>query len=184
MGKRLLERCSRRTLILAAVLTGTVLATTAATAAVSSVIDSSGTIFGCYATSSGNGLHTLYLLDVGTSCPKNTTAIQWNQTGPQGPIGATGPQGATGDTGPQGPVGPSTAGSAGLDVQHVFAAGTGSARATCPADHPYVLGGGGEVNGVGALLVSQGFFSTLPYSWEVASTDPTTPVVAVAICSK
>src|SRR5436305_4248795 len=34
-----------------------------------------------------------------TSCPKNSTAVNWNATGPQGPTGPAGPMG------PQGPQG-------------------------------------------------------------------------------
>lgn len=50
-----------------------------------------------------------------TTCTSGETALNWNQTGPQGakgpggpkgPPGPAGPQGATGATGPQGPAGP------------------------------------------------------------------------------
>jgi hypothetical protein len=97
---------------------------TVAGAAIAGPIDSSGVIYGCYTTKAVNGSHALVLQDVGTTCPSGTTAIKWNQQGPQGatgpagpagpagPIGATGPAGpagpagATGDTGPAGPAGP------------------------------------------------------------------------------
>ena len=91
-----------------------VAAGTAAGAAIAGPIDGSGNILGCYAKATSTGSHTLTLQDVGTTCPKGTTPIQWNQTGPQGPAGpagamgqtgATGPAGATGATGPQGPKG-------------------------------------------------------------------------------
>jgi hypothetical protein len=48
------------------------------------------------------------LQDAGTSCPKGTTAISWNQTGPAGPAGpagTTGPAGAIGSAGPAGNTG-------------------------------------------------------------------------------
>jgi hypothetical protein len=81
-------------------------AATAAGAAIAGPIDSSGVIYGCYTTKANNaGSHTLVLQDVGTTCPANTTAIKWNQTGPQGPAGPVGPAGPIGPAGPQGPKG-------------------------------------------------------------------------------
>jgi len=55
-------------------------------------VDSSGGIHGCWTTAAHNGTHTFTLQDAGTTCPKGTTAITWNQTGPQGAQGPTGPQ--------------------------------------------------------------------------------------------
>jgi hypothetical protein len=40
-----------------------------------------------------------------TKCKTNETALQWNETGPQGPQGAPGPKGDPGPTGPAGPGG-------------------------------------------------------------------------------
>jgi hypothetical protein len=79
-----------------------------ATAAVmsSGPVDSSGVIHGCWSDKAINGSHVLVLQDAGTSCPNGTTAISWNQSGPQGPAGPPGPQGATGPAGPSGPPGP------------------------------------------------------------------------------
>ena len=62
-------------------------------------VDSSGVIHGCYTAKAVNGSHVFVLQDAATSCPTGTTAITWNQQGPEGPAG---PQGAAG---PQGPVG-------------------------------------------------------------------------------
>jgi hypothetical protein len=68
------------------------------------------------------------------TCPSGSFAAKWNQTGPRGPQGIQGPPG---------PAGPSTAGPAGLDEQEVTGvSGTNNSIAYCPADHPYVLGGG------------------------------------------
>jgi hypothetical protein len=53
-----------------------------------------GVIQGCY--DSGGNLKVVNALP----CPKNSTALSWNQTGP---TGATGETGATGATGPPGP---------------------------------------------------------------------------------
>lgn len=52
------------------------------------------------------------LVDATTTCRPPEDKVSWNQTGPQGPMGATGPQGpagpagAQGLAGPQGPAGP------------------------------------------------------------------------------
>lgn len=174
----------------------------AAGAAITASPVSGGVIYGCYATRSIRGSHTLVLQDKGTSCGRGDTAIQWNQEGPAGPAGpagppgSTGPSGATGPQGPpgtgatvrplasgdancpnggaavtdgsghtadacngapgaqgppgtQGPAGPSTAGPPGLNVITVISSGTASPQpsltvATCPADHPYLIGGGGS----------------------------------------
>jgi hypothetical protein len=84
---------------------------TAAGASIASPTDSSGVIHGCWTNAEVGGTHAFVLQDAGTSCPKGTTAISWNQTGIQGPQG---PQGATGATGPQGPKGdPGTTGATG-----------------------------------------------------------------------
>lgn len=83
-----------------------------------SIPDAAGVIHACYKTQNGQ----VRIIDPGAggSCQPSETAIQWNQTGtqgpagpqgvqgpsgPQGPTGATGPQGPTGATGPQGPQG-------------------------------------------------------------------------------
>jgi hypothetical protein len=82
---------------------------TAAGAAIAGPIDG-GVIHGCYYRANNAGAHTLVLQDVGTKCPNNTTAIQWNQTGQQGPQGNTGtagPPGADGNTVLSGTGGPS-----------------------------------------------------------------------------
>lgn len=60
---------------------------------------SNGVIQGCY--DSGGNVKVVSELP----CPKSWTPLAWNQTGPQGPVGATGPQGPIGATGPQGPKG-------------------------------------------------------------------------------
>jgi hypothetical protein len=59
--------------------------------ALASIPDSSGTIHGCYNTKDG----TLRVIDsdAGRTCAKGETALNWNQTGPQGPAGAPGMSG-------------------------------------------------------------------------------------------
>jgi Collagen triple helix repeat (20 copies) len=81
---------------------------TALAAASASPVDSSGVIHGCWTNGELNGSHVFVLQDAGTSCPKGTTAISWNQAGtpgPQGPAGMAGPAGSTGATGLTGPAG-------------------------------------------------------------------------------
>jgi hypothetical protein len=58
-----------------------------------------GVIQGCY--DSGGNVKVVDALP----CPKGYTPLQWNQTGPKGPIGLAGPQGPIGLTGPAGPTG-------------------------------------------------------------------------------
>jgi hypothetical protein len=121
----------------------------AAGAAIAGPVDASGVIHACY-----DSAGRLKVIDASApSCPKKSTSLNWNQTGPQGPAGAQGsqgPAGAQGAQGLQGLTGPSTAGTAGLDVQVITAEGGGtpgeiaSAKAICPADHPYILGGSGS----------------------------------------
>lgn len=105
--------------------------------------DSGGVVHGCYKTSVPAHGTPLSVIDseAGGSCPTGYSALTWNQAGPAGPTGATGA------TGPAGAAGPSTAGPSGLDVEIVTAIeGTSTylpAVATCPSDHPYLLGGAG-----------------------------------------
>src|SRR6516162_5802348 len=96
---------SRAQIIVISAASGFVLLAAGATAeaAIAGPIDSAGVIYGCYTTkANAAGSHTLVLQDVGTTCPPNTTAIKWNQTGPQGPAGPVGPAGPAGPAGPQG----------------------------------------------------------------------------------
>jgi len=149
------------------------------------------------------------------SCPNGYTPLSWNRTGPQGPAGqqgATGAQGATGQTGatgqqgpagndgatgPQGPAGPSTAGPDGLNIVMVQSDANNNGRATayCPADHPYVVSGGGSNFNTG-LSESIPIFgngngfgqedSTSGNGWQVqnANYPNGSPVGAFALCAK
>src|SRR3954452_17578706 len=68
--------------------------------------NSTGVIHGCYQKNVGN----LRVIDpsAGGKCRPPEIAIQWSQTGPQGPVGPqgpAGPQGPKGDTGATGPQG-------------------------------------------------------------------------------
>ncbi len=78
-----------------------------------SIPDAAGVIHGCYTNDSP---HTLRVLDTARTptCPRGTTAISWNQTGPQGEPGPAGTAGAAGTPGAPGPAGtPGTPGATG-----------------------------------------------------------------------
>lgn len=89
-------------------------------AAYASIPDASGVIHGCLQKNVGN----LRVIDPSTdACRSSEVALDWNQTGPTGPIGpkgptgATGAKGATGANGPTGAAGPTgPAGLVGLKV--------------------------------------------------------------------
>jgi hypothetical protein len=83
--------------VAAAVLAGGGAAVAAVTA--TGPVDGNNVVHGCYTNAELNGSHALVLQDAGTSCPKGTTAVQWNE---QGQPGATGQTGATGAQGPAG----------------------------------------------------------------------------------
>jgi len=74
--------------------------------AMATIPGSGGVINGCYNKTGG----ALRVIDPGVaSCSNGEAALNWNETGPQGPQGPKGdpgPQGAKGDLGAQGPSGP------------------------------------------------------------------------------
>src|SRR5690348_10691069 len=99
---------SRARIIIISAASGFVLlaaGTTAGAAIAGGPIDGAGAIHGCWTNTAVNGSHAFVLQDAGTTCPKGTTAISWNQQGPAGPAGSQGPQGPKGDPGPKGDTG-------------------------------------------------------------------------------
>lgn len=132
-----------------------------------SIPSSSGTFYGCVKPTTDTVPGALIVKDDGgtgsISCGASDTEIQWSQG--------------------------STAGSSGLDVTQVSNTASGnpaSAVATCPTDHPFVLGGGGSANsGVSgdALAVSEPDSTN---AWVVESniSNQSTSVTAYAICAK
>lgn len=133
-----------------------------------------GTINGCYKTSTG----VLSVIDSSSTCPSGSTSLNWNQTGPQGPAG------------------PSTGGSAGLDLQIIRSVGASgvAATATCPADHPFLYGGGGLdeqggplpglPDGGPASSVSESTSGSQFYEVPPPGGSPGDTPVAYAICGK
>jgi hypothetical protein len=67
-----------------------------------SPVSSSGVIDGCWTKAEIHGSHVIVLQDQGTACPKGTTAISWNESGPPGPAGPAGPAGPSGPAGAAG----------------------------------------------------------------------------------
>jgi hypothetical protein len=110
-------------------------------------VDASGVIHGCWTNAAINGTHVFVLQDAGTTCPKGTTAISWNQQGPPGPAG---PVGLTGPRGPAGPTGPK--GDAGAQGPTGLTGATGSAGPPGPAG----ADGSTVLNGTGAPAASVG----------------------------
>jgi hypothetical protein len=98
----------------------------------------------------------LRIIDIATAnCKGNETAIEWNQTGPQGapgqagPTGSQGPAGIQGPAGAQGPTGPQgPAGVSGYDVETFTTpldeTSLKLAFAQCPSGL-HVIGGGAVV---------------------------------------
>lgn len=142
----------RRSRVVLAAAVGILVAGAGASVALASIPDSNGMIHACYQSPPPAHGANLQVIDTGNggSCSGGMVALNWNQTGPQGPAGPTGPQG---------PAGPSTGGSSGLDLEIIYATNTFSGgvwtpnpvTASCPTDHPYVFGGGGFGQNVGAL---------------------------------
>jgi hypothetical protein len=76
---------NRRIVLTAAALAGALaLGGGVALAATSGPESSTGVITGCYTNAAVNGSHALFVQNAGTSCPKGTSAISWNEQGPAG----------------------------------------------------------------------------------------------------
>lgn len=155
--------------------------------AYATVVDSSGVIHGCVTNAAVNGSHALVVQDTGTSCPKGTSALNWNQAGSGGA---------------------STAGPSGLDVVQRRATGTGSVEVDCDpivktngvitqVGNSYVTGGGGAISdGTGSLTQSdetgrgsgQSNGTTTVFTsvdgWSVTSSNDSDQVTATVFCSK
>ncbi len=78
--------------------------------------NATGVITGCYTTAAVNGSHALVLQDAGTSCPKGTTALTWNQTGPAGQNGTNGTNGTSLVTSAGVPASPCNLGDTDVDL--------------------------------------------------------------------
>jgi hypothetical protein len=128
-------------------------ATVASAAVTSAGPVNHGVIHSCYYPATSSGSHRVVLQDAGTSCPKGTTTIKWNQTGPRGPQGVPGPQGPQGVPGPQGPQG--ERGPSGTSQAYTYL-------------RLYNFGAGPEVPAIGSSVASMGSL-TLPTGSYLAS---------------
>lgn len=157
--------------------------------ALASIPDSGGVIHACYKTPVPAHGTPLSVIDSGAggSCPNGYVALTWNQAGPQGPAG---------------PPGASTVGPGGLEVMYVRATNgpppvsSGTVTAYCPADHPFVLGGGGYgASGQSAIRWSGPISgaaqpatgaetATGENGWYVSLVDQSVVAYAWAICAK
>jgi len=115
-------------------------------------VDSSGVIHGCWTNAAINGTHVFVLQDAGTSCPKGTTAISWNQQGPAGPTGPAGPQGPAGPAGATGPAG--TKGDTGAQGQPGPAGDTGPSGPAGPQGPPGLQGAQGPAGADGNTVLN------------------------------
>jgi hypothetical protein len=113
---------------------------TAAYAVTAGPIDSSGVIHGCYTTTATNGSHKIVLQNVGTNCASGTTAIKWNQKGPQGPPGIQGPPGQQGIQGPPGPPGPGLVAWAYVNANGTVVSSSGNVTVANPGAGSYCIG--------------------------------------------
>ena len=139
-----------RTVILAGVLT-LALGAGSAVAATTMLTDPSpvsraGVIDGCWANTAVNGSHVIVLQNQGTTCPKGTTPISWNESGPQGPTGPAGPSGPSGPAGPSGPSGPAgSPGASGSPGTRAAVAALPTGNANCPNGGAQISDGNGHV---------------------------------------
>jgi hypothetical protein len=163
-------RLSRKALVLAFAVIGTLAAAGVGYAAIPGGAD--GVIHGCYQKPgllANDGALRVIDTEKGQSCRANELAVDWNQkgpkgdAGPQGAKGGPGPQGPKGDPGAQGVQGPKGDTGAqgpqgdpgavrGYQIVRVTSQG-GVASAQCP-DGQKVLGGGGSAGLDDALASS------------------------------
>jgi len=134
--------------VIAGVAAASVLAGGTALAAASSGPVSGGVVDGCYTNGEVNGSHVFVLQDAGTSCPKGTTAVTWNQTGPAGQNGTNGTAGTAGTNGTNGTNGSSVVTSTGVPAS---ACNPGDTDVDLATGEVYTcVAGGGSIGGDGS----------------------------------
>jgi hypothetical protein len=106
--------------------------------ALASIPDNNGIIHGCYKIT-GQTKEVIVIDSPSETCPSSYTALNWNQTGPQGATGATG------STGPAGQAG--AAGVSGYEIVQQDATvpansvGDYQTQASCPVGKVAISGG-------------------------------------------
>src|SRR5215471_16423164 len=145
-GTHMTERRSQRR-ILRATAAGIAVLAVGSGVALATIPGSGGVVSGCYAKKDGS----LRVIDSTAQCRSGEAALNWNQTGPQGPQGSQGPQGATG---PQG-----AAGVSGYELQttqfDVAANDWGSGNALCSGSNRPTGGGFSVTNENTRVVKSQ-----------------------------
>jgi hypothetical protein len=162
-----------------------------------------GVIHSCY-NASGNPAGSLRVIDAAANCGKNEKALNFNQTGPQGPQGIPGPQGspgvagsdgadgtdgtdgtdgADGAAGPAGSTGP--AGAAGVSGYQIVSVdgvvGQYQVDVTCPTGK-HAISGGAWTNGGNVLRESSPAFNGFGWTATAASDhDGSEFIVAVRV---
>jgi hypothetical protein len=169
-------------LIVGAVVASTLMGGVAQAAGLVHIPGPDGIIHSCFDNDNGK----LRVIDpTGQTCKRDETALQWNQTGPQGPKGDPGMQGAPGlpgEPGAQGPAGsPGPAGAPGVSgyqqiVESVnnftLAASTESVHVlTCPPGKK-VLGGGFLLFGANGFLANNSNGPASDTQWGVSVFNP------------
>jgi len=146
--------------------------------AVASIPDASGVIHGCRKNSDGSV--RVIDSDLGQVCANGWTALNWSQTGPEGPAGATGPAGPAGVSGYQV-----------VTAEIVRPSGgsvSGTLDAACPSGKK-VFGGGWRSQQLDApnLLIHWSYPDTDNNWWSIryAVTDGPAPftLTAYAVCA-
>jgi len=183
---------------LVAVLVGIVALLAVGGVAFATIPGSGGVVSGCYSKKDG----TLRVIDASTAqCKIGEATLNWNQTGPQGPMGDTGPagpqgpqgdtglagpqgpQGGNGPTGPQGPPGPS------MSFVHVIGDQipvpqyeTISIQVDCP-DGMVIVGGG--FDGSAGVDIMHSIGVDVPAGWNIKATTSETEewVRGYAVCA-
>lgn len=136
------------------------------------------TYYACVNMRSGS----IYMVNVGDTCQKGYTPINWNQVGPQGPQGPTGPQGPQGPQGPAGPTQTLTSIQV-YSVNDAISTGAGGAEARCPTG-TLVTGGGYETLQAADLatyIVEASFPPLNRNSWEVEIFNSGTANVSLTV---
>jgi hypothetical protein len=83
--RRIVQAITPRNRLQAAAVAAILVGSLTAGVSYAAIPDASGVIHGCFA-NKGGGLKVIDAT-VKTSCPKGTTSLNWNQTGPSGPTG-------------------------------------------------------------------------------------------------
>lgn len=162
---------------LAVVLAAVLLVGIGAVVAYASIPGPDGVIHACYKT--GNPAQgALIAIDSAASCPSGYTALNWNQTGPQGPAGQTGLQGPAGVSGWEVVAASSSASVEASTGRWVIS----QVDAVCPSGK--VVLGGGATSGDGTVNLIESFPNgNNAWRASMSAPSPTFGLNVYAICA-